>query len=52
MQGNGNHGWAPIEEWAAGLRAELDSPHWADTVSSLTATLSLTVEFPSRAAPG
>ena len=30
--GNGNHGWAPIEEWAeAQLRENLDSPSWADT---------------------
>ena len=32
-QGNGNHGWAPIEEWAeAQMRENLDSaPSWADS---------------------
>ena len=28
--GNGNHGWAPIEEWARGhIQGALDSPDWA-----------------------
>ena len=31
-QGNGNHGWAPIEEWAeAKMRENLDTPSWADS---------------------
>lgn len=31
-QGNGNHGWAPIEEWAeAQLRENLETPSWADS---------------------
>ena len=29
-QGNGNHGWAPIEQWAtAHISHQLDSPDWA-----------------------
>jgi len=29
--GNGNHGWAPIEEWAEIQRAEFDNPSWANS---------------------
>ena len=29
-QGNGNHGWAPIEQWATShISQQLDSPDWA-----------------------
>ena len=32
-QGNGNHGWAPIEEWAeAQMRENLETPGWADSL--------------------
>ena len=35
--GNGNHGWAPIEEWARGhISGALDSPAWADSQVTLT----------------
>ena len=34
-RGNGNHGWAPIEDWAgAQLRENLDTPAWADIPSA------------------
>ena len=32
-QGNGNHGWAPIEQWASGhISQQLDSPDWAHSM--------------------
>ena len=41
-QGNGNHGWAPIEEWAtAHITHQLDSPDWAHSQV-----------FPSSSSPG
>jgi len=50
--GNGNHGWAPIEEWAESQRADIDqtwnNPSWAN--SEITTQKSLPPHIQSWAA--